>query len=171
MVNEDPLIERSVYRGRLDKDGRPEAYSTDAVETRRDRRDSRQTRLISCAHKTCHDRITRVSGATVIENTVDSFMIKDEIFAGARQTKPLRLCLCVIKRERRFLPAELTAIELPIDVQRGSYGRNSLTHTERLSIRQGTIPDFQYPQYSVFKCLVVMVLPVLVISASHARDI
>lgn len=55
-------------------------------------------------------------------NTADGFMIKDEIFAGARQTKPLHLCLCVIKRERRFLPAELAAIELPIDLERGSHG-------------------------------------------------
>ena len=57
-------------------------------------------------------------------NTVDSFMIKDEIFTGARQPKPLHLCLCVIKRERRFLPAELTAIELPIDLERASHGQS-----------------------------------------------
>jgi len=62
-------------------------------------------------------------------NTADGFMIKDEIFARARQTKPLHLCLCVIKRERRFLPAELAAIELPIDLERGSHGRQSLGST------------------------------------------
>jgi hypothetical protein len=92
-----------------------------AVETRRDlyrlyRVHIRPVTITPLEFRRCHN----------YRNTVDSFMIKDEIFAGARQTKPLHLCLCVIKRERRFLPAELTAIELPIDVERGSHSRKSI---------------------------------------------
>ena len=98
------------------RDGRAEAYATDAVGTRRDlyRVHIRPVAITSLDFRRCYN----------YRNTVESFMIKDEIFAGARQTKPLHLCLCVIKRDRRFLPAERTAIELPKDVERGSHGDN-----------------------------------------------
>jgi hypothetical protein len=103
-------------------------------------------------------------------------MIKDEIFAGARQAKPLYLCLCVIKRERRFLPAELTAIELPIDVERGSHGRKSFSTMLKdcLSVRVRSLifgtHSTQYLNGLLGWILVVMALPVPVISTSNARE-